>query len=54
MSKNKQVIVWEAFAGLIDEEGLEFGLLQEMQSRHCDFIGEIYYLSVPPRLFLHV
>ena len=42
MSKNKQVIVWEAFAGLIDEEGLEFELIKEMQSKHCNFIGEIY------------
>jgi len=41
MPKQKQIIVWEAFARLIDEENLEFEEINEMQSNNCNFIGKI-------------
>jgi len=41
MPKQKQIIVWEAFARLIDEENLEFEEINEMQSNNCNFIDAL-------------
>jgi len=38
MSRQRQVLVWDAFARLIDEENLEFEEITEMQSNNCNFI----------------
>jgi len=41
MAKNRQVVVWQAFANLIDEDNLEFEMITEVHAKSCTFIDAL-------------
>ena len=49
MAKNRQVVVWQAFANLIDEGNLEFEIITEVHDKSCTFIGKGKFLHHRPR-----
>ena len=48
MAKNRQVVVWQAFANLIDEGNLEFEIITEVHDKSCTFIGKGKFLHHRP------